>query len=177
MTIATPKPNQPTNSQNTKNTTNSKNKPLYSVPLNERTELIKTAYKKALGREPTNLELSRYKFSSLTYLQLLETLLNTKEHNDLITLSKNTKTLQLKNEHLVQEIEMLRNELNAKRNELQNFQALLKIKNQTISDLRKMLQQQQNLSNTPDKNPTPPDKKNNSNSQIEGLLRKFIKDK
>ncbi len=159
----------------TQNASQPKTKPLYSLPVQERTQLIQQAYKQTLGREPTNVELSRYKFSSLTYYQLLETLITSQEHTKALAQGKHTDALNLKNEHLLQEIEMLRNELDAKRNELKSLESLLQLKNQTISDLRRLIKQQQNLSDTlPSQqniNQKPPQK-----YSFDSVLKKFVKE-
>ncbi len=139
-------PNRAYPTSNKKDPTDNKNKPLYNVPNSERIQLIDQAFTLVLNRKASNIELSKYKYSGLTYYQLIETLLKLPEHTKKLETSNKAQKLHLQNEHLQQEIEFLKNELESKKNELDNLLSLLNIKNQTIQELRDKIKQVQEFS-------------------------------
>ena len=125
-----------TQSSTTSSMSDNKNPRINKLPMKEREEVIKQIFRLIFGKEPTPNELSKYKYSLYTKLELIELLLKGENHKKMLDKAKKFDEVNLNKEHLEQKVEILNHRLRSLQKELEALEEILAEKNKHIHQLR-----------------------------------------
>ena len=96
----------------------------------------KRLFKLILGREPSSRESAYYKYSSLKKEEIIEKLLKSEEHKNILEKAKKFSELKEENKKSQSTILKLKSLINDKEEEFKELERLLKEERQTILELR-----------------------------------------
>lgn len=105
----------------------------------QKTESIKKIYKEILGKEPTNRDLSYYRFSPMTEDEIREQVLKGEEHKSLIKKGREYDDIKDDMEDYKVKVKRLEKKLEDNLEEFKEINDLLKEKNKYIRQLREKI--------------------------------------
>lgn len=105
-------------------------------PSIKKSPAVKKLYKQILGREPSSREMAFYKYSNAKKEDIIEKLITSDEHKEIIEKAKKYPSLSSKNKKLKSTVLKLKSKIEDNVVEQKELKKLLEEKNETIKSLR-----------------------------------------